>query len=54
MLIKSVNGISPSIPSDCYIAENADSWCSNFGKSCGLVCAVIRGDVNSIHIGNKS
>jgi carbonic anhydrase/acetyltransferase-like protein (isoleucine patch superfamily) len=23
MLIKSVNGISPSIPSDCYIAENA-------------------------------
>jgi carbonic anhydrase/acetyltransferase-like protein (isoleucine patch superfamily) len=55
MLIKSVNGISPSIPSDCYIAENATIvGAVTFGKSCSVwFNAVIRGDVNSIHIGNK-
>lgn len=55
MLIKSVNGISPSIPADCYIAENATIVGDvRFGVSCSVwFNAVIRGDVNSIRIGNK-
>ena len=55
MLIKSVNGISPSIPADCYVAENATIVGDvSFGDSCSVwFNAVIRGDVNSIQIGNK-
>jgi len=55
MLIKSVNGISPSIPSDCYVAENATIVGDvSFGDSCSVwFNAVIRGDVNSIQIGSK-
>ena len=55
MLIKSVNGISPSIPTDCYVAENATIVGDvTFGASCSVwFNAVIRGDVNSIRIGNK-
>lgn len=55
MLIKSVNGISPSIPNDCYVAENA-TIVGNviFGDNCSVwFNAVIRGDVNSITIGDK-
>ncbi len=55
MLIKSVNGISPSIPNDCYVAENA-TIVGNviFGANCSVwFNAVVRGDVNSITIGNK-
>lgn len=55
MLIKTVNGKSPSIPADCYVAENATivgDVC--FGASCSVwFNAVIRGDVNFITIGNK-
>lgn len=55
MLIKEVNGKSPQIPSDCYVAENAtivgDVVLAN---NCSIwFNAVIRGDVNSIIIGNK-
>jgi len=55
MLIKSVNGKSPSIPKDCYVAENATIVGEvTIGNSCSIwFNAVIRGDVNFITIGNK-
>jgi carbonic anhydrase/acetyltransferase-like protein (isoleucine patch superfamily) len=55
MLIKSVNGKSPIIPKDCYIAENATIIGDvSFGKQCSVwFNAVIRGDVNFIKIGDK-
>jgi carbonic anhydrase/acetyltransferase-like protein (isoleucine patch superfamily) len=55
MLIKTVNGKSPQIPSDCYVAENATIVGEvTFGASCSVwFNAVIRGDVNSITIGDK-
>ena len=55
MLIKSVNGKTPSIPEDCYVAENATIVGDvSFGDSCSVwFNAVIRGDVNFISIGNK-
>ncbi|WP_418264787.1 gamma carbonic anhydrase family protein [Flavobacterium faecale] len=55
MLIKSVNGVNPQIPADCYVAENATIVGDvSFGESCSVwFNAVIRGDVNFIKIGNK-
>lgn len=55
MLVKSVNGESPVIPEDCYVAENATIVGEvSFGHSCSVwFNAVIRGDVNFISIGNK-
>lgn len=55
MLIKSVNGKTPSIPEDCYVAENATIVGDVvFGHSCSVwFNAVVRGDVNFIRIGNK-
>lgn len=55
MLIKAVNGKSPSIPKDCYVAENATIVGNvSFGNLCSVwFNAVIRGDVNFIKIGNK-
>ncbi len=55
MLIKAVRGISPQIPDDCYVAENATIIGDvKFGKSCSVwFNAVIRGDVNAITIGDK-
>lgn len=55
MIIKELRGKTPQIEADCYIAENATiigdvtlgKWCSVWFN------AVIRGDVNSIKIGNK-
>nr|WP_297308960.1 gamma carbonic anhydrase family protein [uncultured Flavobacterium sp.] len=54
-LIKEINGIAPSIPDDCYVAENATILGNvTFGKQCSVwYNAVIRGDVNAITIGNK-
>jgi carbonic anhydrase/acetyltransferase-like protein (isoleucine patch superfamily) len=54
-LILPVNGISPNIGNDCYIADNAtivgDVTC---GDQCSIwFNSVIRGDVNSITMGNK-
>ena len=53
MIIKSVNGKSPSIPSDCYIAENATIVGEvTLGQQCSIwFNAVLRGDVNFIKIG---
>ncbi|RAR47734.1 gamma carbonic anhydrase family protein [Flavobacterium lacus] len=55
MIIKSVNGKSPVIPSDCYVAENATIVGDvQMGSSCSIwFNAVVRGDVHLIKIGNK-
>ncbi|MFC6098188.1 gamma carbonic anhydrase family protein [Flavobacterium qiangtangense] len=55
MLIKSVNGKSPVIPEDCYVAENATIIGDvSLGNSCSVwFNAVIRGDVHYIKIGDK-
>lgn len=55
MIIKAVNGKSPQIPHDCYIAENATIVGDVvLGESCSVwFNAVIRGDVHYIKIGNK-
>ena len=55
MIIKSVNGKTPIIPDDCYIAENATIVGEvTIVSSCSIwFNAVIRGDVNFISIGNK-
>jgi len=54
-IIKPVNGISPQIPNDCYIAENATIVGDvKMGNQCSVwFNAVIRGDVNYIKMGNK-
>ena len=55
MIIKIVNGKSPLIPEDCYVAENATIVGDvQFGQSCSVwFNAVVRGDVHFIKIGNK-
>ncbi|GEC72946.1 Carbonic anhydrase or acetyltransferase, isoleucine patch superfamily [Flavobacterium flevense] len=55
MIIKTINGKSPDIPEDCYIAENAVIVGDvSLGTSCSVwFNAVLRGDVNYIKIGNK-
>lgn len=55
MIIKEVRGNYPQIPADCFIAENATIVGEvTLGDQCSVwYNAVIRGDVNSITIGNK-
>ena len=55
MIVKAVNGKSPQIPEDCFIAENATIVGDVvLGESCSVwYNAVIRGDVHYIKIGNK-
>jgi carbonic anhydrase/acetyltransferase-like protein (isoleucine patch superfamily) len=55
MIIKAVNGKSPKIPSDCFIAENATIVGDvEIGSQCSIwFNAVIRGDVHYIKLGNK-
>ena len=50
-----VKGISPAIPSNCFIAPNATIVGDVvMGEECSVwFNAVIRGDVNSIRMGNK-
>ena len=54
-LIKSVRGIEPKIGNDCYLAENATVVGDVvMGNECSVwFNAVIRGDVNSIVMGNR-
>lgn len=54
-LIKSVNGKSPTIPTSCYIAENATIVGDvTMGDSCSVwFNAVLRGDVHFIKMGDK-
>ena len=55
MPIITVNGKTPSIPEDCYVAENATILGNvSFGNLCSVwFNAIIRGDVHFITIGNK-
>lgn len=55
MIIKTVKGKSPNIPSDCFVAENAAIIGDvTIGEKCSVwFNAVIRGDVHYIKIGNK-
>jgi carbonic anhydrase/acetyltransferase-like protein (isoleucine patch superfamily) len=54
-LIRAVRGIAPKIGEDCFIAENATIVGEVvMGNECSVwFNAVIRGDVNSITMGNK-
>ena len=54
-LIKSVNGIQPLFGKNCFFADNATILGDVIvGDECSIwYNAVIRGDVNSIRIGNK-
>ena len=54
-IIKPVNGKSPQIPDDCFIAENAVVVGEvAMGNECSVwFSAVVRGDVNYIKMGNK-
>lgn len=55
-LIKEVRGFSPQIGEDCYLAENATIVGDVIiGNGCSIwFNAVLRGDVNSIRIGNNT
>ena len=54
-LIKPVNGTEPKFGSNCYLAENCTVVGDvQMGDDCSIwFNAVVRGDVNSIRIGNK-
>jgi carbonic anhydrase/acetyltransferase-like protein (isoleucine patch superfamily) len=54
-LIKSVRGVEPKMGSDCYLAENATVVGDVvMGDECSIwFNAVVRGDVNSIVMGNR-
>ncbi len=54
-LIQSVKGVSPIIPESCFLAQNATVLGDvRMGIDCSVwYNAVIRGDVNSIEIGNE-
>lgn len=54
-LIKPVNGIDPKFGENCYLAENCTVVGDVvMGDDCSVwFNAVVRGDVNSIRIGNK-
>jgi len=55
-LIRSVRGITPQFGNNCYLAENSTVVGEVvMGDNCSVwFNAVIRGDVNSIHIGNNT
>lgn len=55
MIIKEVNGKYPSIPEDCFVADNATIVGDvTLGAQCSVwFNAVVRGDVHYIKIGNK-
>lgn len=55
MIIKTINGKSPVIPTDCYVAENATIVGDvTLGSLCSVwFNTVLRGDVHFIKIGNK-
>ena len=55
MIIKTINGNTPQIGEDCYIAENAVIVGEvSMGSQCSIwFNAVLRGDVHFIKLGNK-
>lgn len=54
-VILPVNGVSPQIPEDCFVAPNATIVGDVImGSECSVwFNAVVRGDVNSIQMGNR-
>lgn len=54
-LIKTIRGFTPDIGENCYLADNATIIGDVvIGNECSIwFNVVIRGDVNSIRIGNK-
>lgn len=54
-LIKSVRGFTPQIGENCYLADNATIIGDVvMGRDCSIwFNAVLRGDVNSIRIGDR-
>ncbi|WP_372474571.1 gamma carbonic anhydrase family protein [Capnocytophaga sp. ARDL2] len=54
-LIKEINGKSPIIPNNCFVAENATIVGDvTMGTECSIwYNAVLRGDVHSIEMGNR-
>lgn len=54
-LIKTVRGYTPQFGNDCFLADNSTVVGDVFiGNNCSIwFNAVVRGDVNSIRIGNK-
>ena len=54
-VILPVKGVSPKIPEGCFVAENATIVGDvEMGQECSVwFNAVVRGDVNSIRMGNK-
>ncbi len=54
-VILPVKGVSPKIPEDCFVAENATIVGDvEMGQECSVwFSTVVRGDVNSIRMGNK-
>ncbi len=54
-VILPVNGVSPQIPDNCFVAPNATIVGDvKMGSECSIwFNAVVRGDVNSITMGNK-
>jgi len=55
-LIQSIKGISPNIVKSCFLAENSTIVGQvSIGENCGIwYNAVVRGDVNTIEIGNET
>ncbi len=55
-LIKKVRGFEPKIGNNCFLAENATIVGDvTIGDDCSIwINTVVRGDVNSIRIGNKA
>lgn len=55
-LIQSIKGISPQLPSSCFLAENSTLIGDvKLGENCSIwYNAVVRGDVNSIEIGDET
>ncbi len=54
-IVKSIKGISPRMGENCFLAENATLLGDiEMGDDCSIwYSAVIRGDVNSVRMGNK-
>ena len=54
-IVKTLNGVSPKVGGDCFIAETAVIIGSvEMGDQCSVwYNAVLRGDVNTIRLGNK-
>lgn len=55
-LIHSIRGLSPELPTSCFLAENSTIVGDvKMGENCSIwYNAVVRGDVNSIEIGDET